>query len=474
MRKRKLILGTLLLAAVVVGLFAYRNYQDRFAKVNQIRYEKTVTEMDLSGQPLHDLEELRAFSNLKKLDLRGTEITAAEFETVKTWLPEAEILWDIPFQGAFYPMDTEELTVEALTEADAAVLEYFVQLKRISAEACPDYSVLHKLRMERPDLSISYTVPVGDENFNYDVRELVLPGGDTKALLEVLPYFTELEQVELTAPLAPVEELTALAAAFPEIAFSWNLELAGLIVNEKTETLDLTGIPVTVEQMDAVLPYLLSLSYVDMTDCGISNEEMDALNRRYENIKIVWTVDIGKYFRLRTDATTFMPSKEGFYVNDEILYNLRYCTDMVCVDIGHMDVDSCEWAAYMPNLKYLLLADTRISDLTPLKDLKNLIYLEIFLTQVTDLSPLVTCTALQDINLCYTYGDPAPLLQMPWLQTVWWSGHWAASYNAHLFRQMNPDIRLEFNSPSSTGNGWRELKNYYDMRDLVGMGYMTG
>ena len=474
MRKRKLILGTLLLAAVVVGLFAYRNYQDRFAKVNQIRYEKTVTEMDLSGQPLHDLEELRAFSNLKKLDLRGTEITAAEFETVKTWLPEAEILWDIPFQGAFYPMDTEELTVEALTEADAAVLEYFVQLKRISAEACPDYSVLHKLRMERPDLSISYTVPVGDENFNYDVRELVLPGGDTKALLEVLPYFTELEQVELTAPLAPVEELTALAAAFPEIAFSWNLELAGLIVNEKTETLDLTGIPVTVEQMDAVLPYLLSLSYVDMTDCGISNEEMDALNRRYENIKIVWTVDIGKYFRLRTDATTFMPSKEGFYVNDEILYNLRYCTDMVAIDLGHKEITNIDFVAFMPHLKYLLLCETFVTDLTPLTGLTELVFLELFLIPPQDLSPLLTLTALEDLNLHYTQGDADIIARMTWLKNLWWGYSPGMTRDQQqMLRESLPNCHINFTSFSSTGEGWRRLPNYYAQRDIFGMHYMT-
>ena len=63
---------------------------------------------------------------------------------------------------------------------------------------------------------------------------------------------------------------------------------------------------------------------------------------------------------------------------------------------------------------------------------------------------------------------------MPWLQTIWWSGHWSASSYAHQFRQNNPDIRLEFDTLSSTGNGWRELENYYDMRDLLGVHYMTG
>ena len=478
MRKNKRTLGIALLALVLLGVFAYQRYQAQFARVNQIRYEKTVEEMDLSGQPLNEPEELRVFQNLKKLDLRGTGITASEFEMVKEWLPETEILWDIPFQGQFYPMDTDELTVKSMTEADSAVLGYFGQLKRISAEACPDYMALHELRMARPDLSITYTIPVGNENFSYDVRELVLPGEDTKDLQEMLPYFTELEQVELTAPLAPVEELMTLTAAFPEIAFSWNLELAGLIVNEKTETLDLTGIPMTVEEMDAVLPYLLNLTYVDMTDCGISNEEMDALNRRYENIKIVWTVVVGRSCRVRTDATFFISHVYGFYPVGDDLYNLRYCTDMVAIDLGHRGITNCDFCAFMPKLKYLILAETQVRDITPLTGLTELVYLEMFIMNIDDCTPLLTLTGLEDLNLCYTEADVEIIAQMTWLKNLWWSNsleNALTTAQQQLLRDSIPGCNFMFiPRRSSTGEGWRELPNYYAQRDAMGMYYMRG
>jgi len=252
------------------------------------------------------------------------------------------------------------------------------------------------------------------------------------------------------------------------------MEIAGIPFPTDAEQIDISGNPVSdLARLEAALPYFPNLKKVVMCGCGIGNEAMDSLNRRYENIRFVWSVDLGGVL-LRTDATTFMPVKYGAQVTTGDLYDLRYCTDMVCIDLGHMDVWSCEWAAYMPELKYLLLADTKVSDLTPLTGLKKLIYLELFLTRVTDLSPLVSCTALEDINLCYTYGDPTPLTRMPWLQTIWWSGHWSASSYAHQFRQNNPDIRLEFDTVSSTGSGWRELENYYDMRDLLGVHYMTG
>ena len=42
------------------------------------------------------------------------------------------------------------------------------------------------------------------------------------------------------------------------------------------------------------------------------------------------------------------------------------------------------------------------------------------------------------------------------------------------FQEYLPDTHLMFLHHSSTGNGWRQLQNYYDMRDILGMHYMWG
>jgi Leucine-rich repeat (LRR) protein len=336
---------------------------------------------------------------------------------------------------------------------------------------------LTALQAAFPLIRIGWETDLGGATLTNEITKLDLQNRELESVEKVaqaLSYYPALTFADMRGCSLSDAQMMELSDRFPEIMFLWNMEIAVLSFPTDAEEIDISGKYVEdISLVEGVLPYFPNLKKVVMCGCGIDNETMDAVNRRYEDIRFVWSVYMGSVL-LRTDSTYFIPVKWGAQVTTEDLYNLRYCTDMVCVDIGHMEVDSCEWAAYMPNLKYLLMADTQVHDLTPLKDLKNLIYLELFLTRVTDLSPLVSCTALEDINLCYTYADPAPLLQMPWLQTIWWSGHWAARYNAENFRAMNPDIRLEFNSPSSTGNGWRELKNYYDMRDLVGMGYMTG
>ena len=483
MKNRKLLSVLLLILAVAVGFQGYRCYQQKlayeaqFVYLNEVRYEKAAQELDLSGQHLEDLESLKDFTDLKELDLRASRISAEEYEQLKSWFPDARILWDIPFQGDFYPMDTEELTITSLKEENLDRISYFEGLKRVSAENCPDYQLLHQLREANPQLQVSYCVPAGGENHSYDVKSLVLPGMEAESLAGVLPYFTELETVELTAPLAPAEQILALMEAAPQVQFRWELELGGMVVNESTEKLDLTGIPMTVEEMDAVLPYLLSLTYVDMTDCGISNEDMDALNRRYEDIQIVWTVTLGKRFRIRTDVTHFMPVNHNFYPSGDDLHNLRYCTEIIALDLGHMGVENIDFVAYMPHLKYLLMCETLVQDLTPLTGLTELVYLELFMNAFTDLSPLATLTALEDLNLHYVKGDPEPIAQMTWLKNLWWNNlerYKLTPEQQQMLRDAIPDCNFNFTSGSSTGGGWRELPNYYAQRDIFGVEYMVG
>jgi pyruvate,orthophosphate dikinase len=76
-----------------------------------------------------------------------------------------------------------------------------------------------------------------------------------------------------------------------------------------------------------------------------------------------------------------------------------------------MKIKNCDFVAFMPHLKYLILADTKVTDLTPLTGLKELAFLELFMLDIKDYAPLESLTGLEDLNLYYTFGDPKnPLL----------------------------------------------------------------
>ena len=176
---------------------------------------------------------------------------------------------------------------------------------------------------------------------------------------------------------------------------------------------------------------------------------------------------------VRTDETTFMPVREAvYYFFDEDTYNLRYCEEMVCIDLGHMAIRNIDFVEFMPHLKYLILAHTTVTDITPISNCKELVFLEMDWTGIKDYEPLLGCTALEDLNLGLTYGDPEIIGQMTWLKNLWWKGR---GYNAQvLLQEKLPNTTLVFNSKLTVGGGWRKLQNYYDMRDPLEMPYMEG
>lgn len=469
------------------------------------------------------------------LDLRGTEISLSHYDALRTCLPDCEIVWDIPFQGTLYPEGTQEVTVSSLSWDDLAVLDYFPALKTVSAEACTDYPQLAALKERRPDLevrytvtvdgrayphdtrtlviqditdeqigllkylpdlesiqaeactdlpqlkkmwearpecSVSYFVPIADSRYTQDTTELELTGANLSELLQQLPYLPEMKKITLYDPVGSADTLQALLKTYPEISFFWKMDVLGVTVTSDDREVDLSGLPLdSPEPVKEAMAYFPNAEQVTLCDCGLDNETLAAFREEMRGqYKVVWSVAVG-YLTLRTDDTCYMPGKYNRGVNDTHAYNLRYCEDMVCIDVGHKPITHCEWAAYMPNLKYLILADTGVSDLTPLTGLEHLIYLEAFLTRVKDYSPLLTCTALEDLNLCYTHGDPEPIKQMTWLKRLWWA---ESPLSVEEFQQYLPDTQLMFLHHSSTGNGWRRGQNYYDMRDLLGVPYMGG
>lgn len=144
---------------------------------------------------------------------------------------------------------------------------------------------------------------------------------------------------------------------------------------------------------------------------------------------------------------------------------------MIAIDVGHMSFTDCSWAAYMPHLKYLIMAWTGVRDLTPLSGLKELVYLEVDWSPIQDYSPLVGCTALEDLNIGSTYADTEPLTQMTWLKNVWMifcPAKYAWKVSAAL-----PDTRVVNTGTATVASGWRRLPNYYAQRDALDMYYMN-
>ncbi len=399
--------------------------------------------------------------------------------------PECAVEYFVTLGGTAYSCDTRELL---LTDPDAqellTMLAYLPELTAVELDGVlPDIDSVEQLLESYPEIRFQWCVSYGDKTMYsmdtaLDLKDVQIDYASAQELLRWLPA---LETADMRGCGLTDGEMMALADARPDCFFLWEMTIGDVTVSTDAQEVDISGVQLeSTQEIEALLPYFPNVEKVVMCKCGLDDETMDDLNQRYEDIRFVWSVKID-YVYVRTDATYFYPFKydPDMVVYTEDLYPLRYCTDMISIDVGHMSgVENCEWAAYMPELTYLVLSETSVSDLTPLSNCKKLVFLELFTTPVTDFSPLVECTALEDLNLGTTYGDPTPLTQMTWLKHLWWYGvdgttgkPWS---NAKaLLTEALPNTVLKFSMAHETAAGWRQLENYYNMRDAMGMFYLS-
>lgn len=376
----------------------------------------------------------------------------------------------------------KELTVTDAEPGELSqALALLPDLETLTLEgAVPQTEELLALQEQFPDVALIFQTELGEKTVSTDAEILDFSGSaaDLDALKEVLPLFSNLQEVNLTGSDLTDEAKMGLADSLPGILVRCELPLAGNYFPTDSTMIDISGTPVTVEEVEQMLPYFPRLEKLDMSYCGISDEEMDALNQRHPETSIVWTLDIGMA-KTRTDAVYFYPAEVNYYPTNEEMKKLRYCTELVAIDIGHTRATDCEFLWYTPKVRYLILADTGITDITPVGNLKELIYLELFNLRTKDYSPLLNCTKLQDLNIGTTHADPEPLSKMTWLHNLQWhrADQDPATKEAVLkLPEQLPDTNVELypkKKARNIGGGWRYIPNYYVFRDIIGATYFN-
>ena len=435
-----------------------------------------VEEIAVTELTERDSELLKYFEQLQVLDGRNCDDLDALVRAQQMY-PDCQVLYTVTVNGTDYPQDARHVETSGLTDRDVAQMAYLPQLSEVTVSGCADYALLQQVQQQNPQWNLIYTVSLGGDVYASDTKDVTVQAATEADLGSAMKGFTELESVTLVNPEAPADYLVSLREQYPEVEIRWELEVQGVTYTDDLTEVDISHMPLeSLKQAETIGSYFPDLEKLIVDSGSIDNDTMAAFRETMRpNYKVVWTVvcGTGKFgsFEVRTDETTFMPLKHNmYYFLDEDAVNLRYCEDMVCIDIGHMAIKDISFVEHMPHLKYLILAHTTVLDITPLSSCKELVFLELDWTAIKDYTPLLGCTALEDLNLGLTYGDPTPISQMTWLKNLWWKG---AGYKTRVLLEENlPDTYLMLNPPYTVGWGWRKLQNYYDMRDLLEMPYM--
>ena len=441
-------------------------------------YPNDIESLRITQLAESDIALLAHFPNLTQIDADDCSDLSALVALQKAY-PHLSVSYWVSLGGKIFPSNATALAIgNGTTEDLSEVLAILPDVSRVDASGCRDYAAIQALQEQYPQCAFDYTVYLGAQALPHTTTGLTIQDPDLDELKAVLPYLPALQTLQLTGSLPDNQDIHQLQEAFPAVEFIWTLTLFGKEITTAASTIDLSNIPMEdTREVESMLPYFNNLEKVIMCDCGISNEEMDLLGQRHPETRFVWTVSIGPHIRLRTDATYLMPYQFGTKLTDSQTKNLKYCVDLICIDLGHNAISDVSFLKYMPHMKYLLLAQTQVSDISACAGMEELEYAELFMTEIQDYSPLLSCPNLRDLNICYALPrDISALCQLTQLDNLYAKGRWNAEKESQL-KQALSDVKLVLDSSaddSSTGSGWRELPRYFAMRDLLGMPYSTG
>ena len=361
------------------------------------------------------------------------------------------------------PDDITDLTlsqpVERLDEFLAALPSLkTLTLQSFSREAIAGISKAY------PSVRVLWTDDIFGESDSTEQNLTVTGSPDPDALRAYLDCFCALKTVDLRGAQLSEADGNALCDAFADVALLRTVTLNGVPTDTGITELNLDRAEIdSYEAFADSLRCFPFLTHLEMNDCSLSNEQLAALRDRYPEKGIVWTIHIRKY-EIRTDSVAFSskcPGENTNRMSSKEVDPLRYCTELIALDLGHNNITDLDFLRPLSNLQVLMLADSRkLSDISVIGTLTKLKYVELFMTDVSDISPLSNLPDLCDVNLCVTKtADVSPLLACKKLERVWIGMQTTAFTTKESIQKLLdafPNAMIELDTVSCTGHEWRE------------------
>lgn len=481
---------------------------------------ESLAKLDMRGSTVTDFEPIRALGTLEKLDIRDNyAFTEAEYEALARALPNCDILWSVPVKGAHFDSDAEEVDLRELALSTAELRALFekypdkrfayrvpllggryapdaVELdlsgKTPDAAAVEDALMLlpavtrvdlrgqaasaetvSALNDRFPDVDFSFTFDVPGETLTTEDTEIHVTGGydDLMAYVPFMDYMPGLElldaaDIELTGEQA--DEVLRHAKGTKVL---YKLTVFGKTVSSEITELNLDGAGVPdVATMETVIARLPNLKRVSLLDAGLTQDECGQLFDAHPDIKFVFWIEFGHY-KIRTDTTAFstlLGDGNRYGYNDKTFEPIRYCTDLMMLDLGHNHITNLENFRGLTKMRVLIMADNKITNIDPIADFKDLEFCELFLNDITDMSPLQNLKYLVDLNLTYNpVGDNYTVLKSMTQLKRLWIGHCRLS-SAQLkdLKRALPKTKINTEGKGSTSHGWRNHSHYDTLQQM--------
>ena len=407
------------------------------------------------------------------LDLRGTGISREHYDTVHAQLPNCEILWDVPFQGMLVSSDTTEMTLDYLHKSDLEMLAYFPQLRSIDATACHNYDLLEQLVAACPNAEVTYEISVGERSFAPDTTELPLAPGefDFDQLMTNLAFLPQVTTIRFEETTLSLDQLAALADAYPNAAVSYSVLMAGKVYEMDTTEVDLSAM--TSEEISGILTQMAMLPGINTVELmkadGTSNltlVDVQMLQETLPETVFHYTFDFfGKTLSTETERVEFANTKicnenmdlvrqaldvmdkctymlfDNCRFSDQALAELRddyrdrtkivwrvWCGGGSCLTDAEVirstfDLidDNCHDLVYCEDVRFIDFGHNEYLDACEfVRGMPNLEFIILSGAPIKDLSPFENCKKLKNLEIafCHYITDLSPLANCESLEMI--------------------------------------------------------
>ncbi len=279
---------------------------------------------------------------------------------------------------------------------------------------------------------------------------------------------------ELPAPETESERLSwadirRIVEALPEAEVEYRFHISDLRFSTLSERMDINHIRFDDEGalIREILPCMRKLKVLDMDYCGVSSEQMAEMRDAYPDVELIWRVWFGpSYDRLsvRTDVECVLASSV-YGLSDENSGELRYCTKVKYLDVGHSNIEHIDFVREMRDLEVLVVSLSDYCDLSPVTGLDKLEYFEgcnSTYQGVIDLTPLSTCPNLRHINVCFLNAVEGyeSLAALSGLERLWFGAATPVPQAAvEALRAALPDTTVNNTEPTGCLGTWRYDEN---------------
>lgn len=274
--------------------------------------------------------------------------------------------------------------------------------------------------------------------------------------------------VDITVRPYPPDTLHKLMAEFPDRTFRYAITAYNRRrIPMDTQELDLGNTRVkSMDELNAFLSLLPKLRVLTTTNRPFTDAELTGLYETYPNLETIHCRVRVSHYIVHTDATAFSTKHDPEHERhtNEDLKALRYCHELLALDLGHNLIDDLSFLKNQPKLKVLILVDNRITDLRPVAELSDLRYLELFKNpDLCDVSPLKRCTELIDLHFGHcAVSDISELYTLTSLERLWLPANPIPQAQVDQMRALHPLCTVNNTSVKrTTGEGWRANSPHY-------------